>query len=75
MDTTKRFPTNTPRSAFSAELPFVLTIFLDIEVLCWVHRDNTDMGFQELEDLVQLFPVTVTVHKDLKLRISSLGLP
>jgi len=33
------------------------------------------MGFQELEDLIQLFPVTVTVHKDLKLRISSLGLP
>lgn len=46
-----------------------------MEMLCWAHRDNVDMGFQELEDLIQLFPVTVTVHEDLKLRISSLGLP
>ena len=75
MDTTKRFQTNTLRSAFSSELPFVLTIFLDIEMLCRVHRDNVDVGFQELEDLIQLFAVTVTVHKDLKLRIASLGLP
>lgn len=71
----KRFQTNTFGSAFSSELPFVPTIFRDIEMLCWAHRDNADVGFQELEDLVQLLPVTVTVHEDLKLRISSLGLP
>lgn len=71
----KRFQTNTFGSAFSSELPFVPTIFWDIEMLCWAHRDNADVGFQELEDLVQLLPVTVTVHEDLKLRISSLGLP
>lgn len=56
-------------------MPFVLTIFLDIEVLCQAHRDNIDVGFQDLKYLIQLFPVTVTVHKDLKLRISSPGLP
>lgn len=51
----------------------MLTIFRHIEMFCWVHRDNVDMGFEQLEDLIQLFPVTVTVNKDLKLGISSLG--
>lgn len=51
----------------------MLTIFRHIEMFCWVHRDNVDVGFEQLEDLIQLFPVTVTVNEDLKLGISSLG--
>lgn len=36
-------------------------------MLCGAHRDDVDVGFQELENLVQLLPVTVTVHEDLEL--------
>lgn len=76
MDKVKTFQVSTLRRVVLPALPSVLTtILLHIEMLCRVHRDDADVGFEELEDLIQLFPITVTVDEDFKLRVSSLGFP
>lgn len=60
------------RAVFSL---FKLTILLHGKIIRWIHAENISIRLQQMKNITQLFSVDITVNKNLKFRVSSLGLP
>lgn len=60
------------RAVFSL---FKLTILLHGKIIRWIHTENISIRLQQMKNITQLFSVDITVNKNLKFRVSSLGLP
>lgn len=58
------------RAVFSL---FKRTILLHGKIIRWIHTENISIRLQQMKNITQLFSVDITVNKNLKFRVSSLG--